>query len=160
MPFPFSTFSANPNMLSSVFIVSAPFFFIVTDRFRTASIRAPFAAWKRSLTWAFTSFSFAIFGSCMKAPPRVFGGWSPVVAYLRHSMTVVFPLPLWPTMTVTGEKNSMTDMFLSSNDRIPRIASLLRCAMTKREKGGGSKGSLHPRRHCSRRSRRRLSQGD
>ena len=44
-------------------------------------------------------------------------------------MIVVLPLPLCPTITVTGEKNSMTDICLSSNDRIPRIASLLRQAM-------------------------------
>ena len=36
----------------------------------------------------------------------------------------VLPEPLWPTMTVTGEKNSMTAICLSSNERIPRIASL------------------------------------
>ena len=42
---------------------------------------------------------------------------------------VVLPLPLWPTMTVTGVKNSMTEMFLSSKERIPRIASLFRLAM-------------------------------
>ena len=48
----------------------------------------PFAALKRSLTCALTSFSFAILGSCTNAPPRVLGGWSPVVAYLRHSMMV------------------------------------------------------------------------
>ena len=34
------------------------------------------------------------FGSCMKAPPLLFGGSSPVVAYLRHSMMVVLPEPL------------------------------------------------------------------
>ena len=52
-----------------------------------------------------------------------------MVAYLRHSIIVVLPLPLWPTMTVTGEKNSMTEICLSSKDRMPRIASLLRLAI-------------------------------
>jgi hypothetical protein len=33
---------------------------MVTDRLRTASIRVPLAAKKRSFTWALTSFSFAI----------------------------------------------------------------------------------------------------
>lgn len=129
----FPPFSASPSdrakMLSSVFIVRPPAFFTETDKLRTTSIRWSLAARNLSLTWALTSFSLAILGSWMKAPPRVFGGWSPVVAYLRHSMIVVLPLPLCPTITVTGEKNSMTDICLSSNDRIPRIASLLRQAM-------------------------------
>ncbi len=54
----------------------------------------------------------------MNAPPLVFGGWSPVVAYLRDSMMVwltlsmvntpgmwmltVFPEPLYPTIRVRG----------------------------------------------------------
>ena len=56
----------------------------------------------------------------MKAPPLLFGGRSPVVAYLRHSMIVyesnsinrliyevrdvrtVFPDPLQPTIRVKG----------------------------------------------------------
>lgn len=44
-------------------------------------------------------------------------------------MMVVLPLPLWPTMTVTGEKNSTIAICLSSKERIPRIASLSRCAI-------------------------------
>ena len=52
-----------------------------------------------------------------------------MVAYFKHSMTVVLPLPLWPTMTVTGEKNSITETCLSSKERMPRMASLLRLDM-------------------------------
>jgi hypothetical protein len=52
-----------------------------------------------------------------------------VVAYLRHSIMVVLPLPLCPTMTVTGEKNSITDMCLSSKERMPRMASLFKLAI-------------------------------
>ena len=44
----------------------------------------------------------------------------------------VFPLPLWPTITVTGVKNSMTDMFLSSKDLIPLMASLFKLAIVAR----------------------------
>ena len=116
-------------MLSRVFIVRAPPFFTVTLKFLTASILFPFPALNLSFTCALTSFSLAILGSWTNAPPRVFGGWSPVVAYLRHSMIVVLPLPLCPTITVTGEKNSMTDICLSSKDRMPRIASLFRVAI-------------------------------
>lgn len=60
----------------------------------------------------------------MKAPPLLFGGRSPVVAYLRHSMIVlvevqhyispqnstkltVFPDPLYPTISVSGAWNWM-----------------------------------------------------
>lgn len=129
--------SASANILSKVFIVKLAVFFTVTDRFLTASILCPFAARNLSLTWALTSFSLAILGSCINAPPRVLGGWSPVVAYLRHSMIVVLPLPLWPTMTVTGEKNSMTEICLSSKDRMPRIASLLRLAIGIKWQWGG-----------------------
>jgi hypothetical protein len=127
------------SMLSRVFMVVLPPFWRVTLKLRTANMRCPFAALNRSLTCAFTSFSFAIFGSCMNAPPLVFGGWSPVVAYLRHSMMVcsrvqwrihefviiftVLPLPFWPTMTVTGWKNSMTEIDLSSNDLKTRFST-------------------------------------
>jgi hypothetical protein len=31
----------------------------------------------------------------MKAPPLLFGGWSPVVAYLRHSMMVFALSSVW-----------------------------------------------------------------
>jgi hypothetical protein len=34
-------------------------------------------------------------------------------------------------MTVTGEKNSITERLLSSNERIPRIASLFNVDMVK-----------------------------
>lgn len=80
--------SATARMFSKVFIAIALFFLRVTLRFRIANILRPLAAWNRSFTWAFTSFSLAILGSWMKAPPLVFGGWSPVVAYLRHSIIV------------------------------------------------------------------------
>lgn len=80
-------------MFSSVFIVRPPVFFFVTWRLRTASMRVPFAALKRSLTCALTSRSLASTGSWMKAPPRVLGGCSPVVAYLRHSMIVCVCAP-------------------------------------------------------------------
>ena len=130
---PFFSFSfAFAKILSKVFIVKAPPFFTVTLRFLTASIRFPLPVLNLSFTCAFTSFSLAIFGSWMNAPPRVFGGWSPVVAYLRHSMMVVLPLPLCPTITVTGEKNSMTEICLSSKERMPRIASLFNVAIADR----------------------------
>lgn len=61
------------------------------------------------------------FGSCTKAPPLLFGGISPVVAYLRHSMIVVFPAPLCPTMIVRGALNSITFCEVGENDRIPTI---------------------------------------
>ena len=128
LPF-FSLSFAFARMLSKVFIVKAPPFFTVTLRFLTASILFPLPVLNLSFTCAFTSFSLAILGSWTNAPPRVFGGWSPVVAYLRHSMIVVLPLPLCPTITVTGEKNSMTEICLSSNDRMPRIASLFSVAI-------------------------------
>jgi hypothetical protein len=58
---------------------------------------------KASLMHAFTSVCPEIFGSWMKAWPLLeFGGRSPVVAYLRHSMVVVFPQPLGPMITVRG----------------------------------------------------------
>ena len=58
----------------------------------------------------------------MKAPPLLFGGKSPIVAYLRHSMMVwyifsvdapvyyerprtVLPEPLYPTIRVNGVYN-------------------------------------------------------
>ena len=125
----FSLSFAFARILSKVFIVKAPPFFTVTLRFLTASILFPLPVLNLSFTWAFTSFSLAILGSWTNAPPRVFGGWSPVVAYLRHSIMVVLPLPLCPTITVTGEKNSMTEICLSSNDRIPRMASLFSVAI-------------------------------
>jgi hypothetical protein len=75
-------------MPSSVLEVIPPPFLMETERLRVTSKVCPFAALKRSLTCALTSFSFAILGSCTNAPPRVLGGWSPVVAYLRHSMIV------------------------------------------------------------------------
>lgn len=131
--FPFFSFSfAFARILSKVFIVKAPPFFTVTLRFLTASILLPLPVLNLSFTCAFTSFSLAILGSWTNAPPRVLGGWSPVVAYLRHSMIVVLPLPLCPTITVTGEKNSMTEICLSSNDRMPRIASLFSVAIVGR----------------------------
>jgi hypothetical protein len=130
-PSPPST-SVLARIPSNVFIVNPPPFFTVTCRFLVAVIRCRFTFQNLSLTWALTSFSFAIYssaciypeeaeatlGSCTKAPPLVLGGISPVVAYLRHSMIVysqlttplysgveltVFPLPLCPTITVKGE---------------------------------------------------------
>lgn len=80
--------SVLANIPSSVFILNAPVFFVVTWRFLVAVMRCLLTFQNRSLTCAFTSFSFAIFGSCTNAPPLVLGGRSPVVAYLRHSMIV------------------------------------------------------------------------
>ena len=68
--------------------------------------------------------SMAIFGSWTNGTPRASGGKPLVVAYLRHSIMLVLPLPLHPTITVAGEKNSMTEIPLSSDERIPRTASL------------------------------------
>eukprot|EP00906_Rhabdomonas_costata_P007432 RCo010641 len=48
----------------------------------------------------------AILGSCTKeAPPRVPGGRSPLQAFRRASIMVVFPAPLCPRITVKGAKN-------------------------------------------------------
>lgn len=47
----------------------------------------------------------------MKAPDFEFGGICPVVAYFRHSITVVFPLPLCPTINVNGEKNCIVSFW-------------------------------------------------
>jgi hypothetical protein len=82
------SFDAKDKTPSSVLDVIPPPFFTETERLRVTIKVCPFAALKRSLTCALTSFSFAILGSCTNAPPRVLGGWSPVVAYLRHSMMV------------------------------------------------------------------------
>mmetsp|Transcript_4032 Transcript_4032/g.16467 ORF Transcript_4032/g.16467 Transcript_4032/m.16467 type:complete len:236 (+) Transcript_4032:4292-4999(+) len=57
----------------------------------------------RSLICALTSVTSATFGSWMKAcPARALGGSSPVVAIFKHSITVVFPAPLRPTISVRG----------------------------------------------------------
>lgn len=65
----------------------------------------------------------------MNPPPLVFGGRSPATAYLRHSTMVVFPLPLWPTITVSGLKNWMIFTSCESKERTPRMASLSNSAI-------------------------------
>ena len=101
------------------------FFLTVSCRFRVHTMRAPFAEVKDTLTWARTSFSPAMLGSWTKdAPLAAFGGSSPVVTYLRHSMIVVLPEPLVPTMRVSGAWNCMVIGLRWSKDRIPRICSL------------------------------------
>ena len=63
-------------------------------------------------------------GSWIKAPPLLLGGSSPVVAYLRHSMMVVLPDPLYPTMRVSGVLNWMASLTEGLKDRTPEIDSL------------------------------------
>lgn len=62
---------------------------------------------KESLTDAITSDSPASLGSCMKAPPvLLFGGSSPVVAYLRHSIMVYRESAghvVWADLSQVGE---------------------------------------------------------
>lgn len=75
----------------------------------------------------------------MKAPPLLLGGSSPVVAYLRHSMMVcresarnkggravcgaptVLPDPLYPTISVSGEKNCIVSLLVLSKDRMLHV---------------------------------------
>lgn len=120
----FPSISALANTPSNVFMDNAPPFLTVTCKALVAVIRCRLTFQNLNLTCALTSFSFAILGSWTNAPPLVLGGRSPVVMYLRHSMIVwtqdqlnrsqtkkqaslvhltVFPLPLCPTMTVSGE---------------------------------------------------------
>lgn len=54
----------------------------------------------------------------MKAPPLLFGGSSPVVMYLRHSIIVVFPDPFAPTIRVRGPSNLRVWSLPLSNERI------------------------------------------
>ncbi len=61
----------------------------------------------------------------MKAAPLpVLGGRRPVVAYLRHSMIVVFPEPLYPTMSVRGVLKLIISGGNSPKLRIPEMANL------------------------------------
>ena len=60
----------------------------------------------------------------MKAPPLLFGGSSPVVPYFRHSIMVVFPEPLYPTMRVNGVLNWIASRLLCEKDRMPWMDSL------------------------------------
>jgi hypothetical protein len=77
----------------------------------------------------------------MKAPPLLFGGSSPVVAYLRHSMMVVLPDPLYPTMRVSGVLNCMASRTAGLKDRMPEMESLsiLDMATTRLPKVTGGK---------------------
>lgn len=59
----------------------------------------------------------------MKAPPLELGGRSPVVAYLKHSMMVVFPDPFWPTIRVRGLEKVMVSRSVLSKERMPWIES-------------------------------------
>lgn len=96
------SFDAKDKTPSNVLKIIPPPFFTETERFRVTIKVCPFAALKRSLTCALTSFSFAILGSCINAPPRVLGGWSPVVAYLRHSMMVYRTVKGMRKVTIYG----------------------------------------------------------
>lgn len=60
----------------------------------------------------------------MNAPPLLLGGSSPVVAYLRHSIMVVLPEPLYPTMRVSGVLNWMASRTDGLNERMPEMESL------------------------------------
>lgn len=60
----------------------------------------------------------------MKAPPLLLGGNSPVVAYLRHSIMVVFPEPLYPTISVSGVLNWMASRTAGLKERTPEMESL------------------------------------
>jgi hypothetical protein len=53
--------SSLERIPSSVFMVSPPVFLTVTERFRVTTMRSWFELRKRSLTWALTSFSPAIY---------------------------------------------------------------------------------------------------
>ena len=61
----------------------------------------------------------------MNAPPREFGGKSPVVAYLRHSMTVVLPTPLAPQIKVKGVLKTRVWASWLSKARMPLMLSSL-----------------------------------
>ena len=54
-------------------------------------------------------------------PLRALGGSSPVDPIFRHSMTVVFPAPFRPTMSVSGFGNCITCSLSGENDRMPLI---------------------------------------
>jgi len=77
-------------------------FFCVSCSDRITTMSCPARLVNRSLMLAFTSGMPAIFGSCTKRPLSPPGGERPVVAYLRHSMMVVFPQPFAPTIMVRG----------------------------------------------------------
>jgi hypothetical protein len=87
-----------------------------------ASLTLPLTVWNCILIAAFVSVLACTFGSWMKFLPRfASGGSSPVSAILMHSMIVVLPEPLLPTMSVSGLRNAMTCvatvMHMSSRER-------------------------------------------
>lgn len=47
-----------------------------------------------------------------------------MVAYLRHSMIVVFPEPLYPTIRVNGVLNWIASLTAGLKDRTPEMDSL------------------------------------
>lgn len=53
------------------------------------------------------------------------GGISPVNAYFRHSMMVVFPHPFWPTISESGELKTIpcSSPLSTPKLRMPRINS-------------------------------------
>lgn len=55
----------------------------------------------------------------MNAPPLLLGGSWPVVAYLRHSINVVLPDPLYPTIRVSGVPSVIVSRVMGANDRTP-----------------------------------------
>mmetsp|Transcript_1738 Transcript_1738/g.4492 ORF Transcript_1738/g.4492 Transcript_1738/m.4492 type:complete len:256 (-) Transcript_1738:63-830(-) len=90
----------------------------------------------RSLICALTSVTSATFGSWMNAwPARALGGSSPVVAIFRHSMTVVFPAPLRPTMRVRGLGNMIAWSLSGLKLRMPFMSILSTEHMTASRRG-------------------------
>lgn len=64
-------------------------------------------------------------GSWMKLwPERALGGNSPVQESFKHSIMVVLPAPLWPTIRVKGLKKVTTFLFSGSKLRMPLISIL------------------------------------
>lgn len=61
----------------------------------------------------------------MNAPPRVLGGWSPVVAYLRHSMMVYRAVKGVRRVTIYGTYRLSTAVVTyDDSDRIEELDHL------------------------------------
>ena len=50
-----------------------------------------------------------------------FGGESPVVMYLRHSMMVVLPQPFWPRMRTSGMGRAATTALEASFVKVAKL---------------------------------------
>ena len=86
-----------------------------------------------SLIWPLTSDAWLILGSCTKdCPAALPGGSAPVVANLRHSMMVVLPQPLAPTITVSGLAKTIVAASSGPKERMPRMDSEVMDDMARR----------------------------